>query len=72
MSKKGRLEEILSKAIHFDDPKLYWVHYRDFESFVKVSLPEFLVLSQNFQLIPAHRVIKITREEKLLYSKMKI
>lgn len=70
MSKKGKLEEIFSKAIHSDDPKLYWVHYRDFESFVKVSLPEFLELSQNFQLIPAHRIMKITREGNLLYSKM--
>ncbi|MGC2573650.1 MAG: DUF504 domain-containing protein [Candidatus Nitrosopolaris sp.] len=70
MSKKGKLEEILSKAIHSDDPKLYWVYYRDFQSFVKVSLPEFLELSQNFQLIPAHRVKMITREEELLYSKM--
>jgi len=70
MSKKGKLEEIFSKAIHSDDPKLYWVYYRDFQSFVKVSLPEFLELSQNFQLIPAHRVMKITREGKLLYSKM--
>jgi hypothetical protein len=70
MSKKGKLEEILSKAIHSDDPRLYWVYYRDFQSFVKLSLPEFLELSQNFQLIPAHRVMTITREGKLLYSKM--
>jgi hypothetical protein len=70
MSKKAKLEEILSKAIHSDDPKLYLVCYRDFQSFVKVSLPEFLELSQRFQLIPAHRVMTITREGKLLYSKM--
>jgi uncharacterized protein (UPF0248 family) len=70
MSKKGKLEEIFSKAIHSDDPKLYWVYYRDFQSFVKVSLPEFLDLSQNFQVIPAHRVMRITREGKLLYSKL--
>jgi uncharacterized protein (UPF0248 family) len=70
MPKKGKLEEIFSKAIHSDDPKLYWVSYRDFQSFVKVSLPEFLELSQNFQLIPAHRIMTITREGKLLYSKM--
>ncbi|MFY9796670.1 MAG: DUF504 domain-containing protein [Candidatus Nitrosopolaris sp.] len=69
MSKKGRLEEIFSKAIYSDDPKLYSVYYRDFDSFVKVSLPEFVKLSQNFQLIPAHRVTTITREGKMLYSK---
>ena len=69
MSKKGRLEEIFSKAIYSDDPRLYSVYYRDFDSFVKVSLPEFVKLSQNFQLIPAHRVMTITREGKMLYSK---
>jgi uncharacterized protein (UPF0248 family) len=69
MSKKGRLEEIFSKALYSDDPKLYSVYYRDCDSFVKVSLPEFVKLSQNFELIPAHRVMTITRDGKVLYSK---
>jgi uncharacterized protein (UPF0248 family) len=69
MSKKGRLEEIFSKALYSDDPKLYSVYYRDCDSFVKVSLPEFVKLSQNFELIPAHRVMTITKDGKTLYSK---
>jgi uncharacterized protein (UPF0248 family) len=71
MSKKGRLEEIFSKAIYSDDPRLYSVCYRDCNSLVKVSLSEFIKVSQNFELIPAHRVMLITRDGKTLYSKHK-
>ena len=67
--KKGRLEEIFSKALHADDPKLYSVYYRDFDSWVEVSLPEFVKLSENFELIPPNRVMKITKEGRVLYSK---
>jgi hypothetical protein len=67
--KKGRLEEIFSKALYADDPKLYSVYYRDFNSWVKVSLPEFVKLSENFELIPSNRVMKITKEGSVLYSK---
>jgi hypothetical protein len=67
--KKGRLEEIFSKALHADDPKLYSVYYRDFNSWVKVSLLEFVKLSENFELIPPNRVMKITKEGRVLYSK---
>jgi hypothetical protein len=69
MPKKGRLEEIFSKALYADDPKLYSVYYRDFNSWVKVSLPEFVNVSENFELIPPNRVMKITKDGKVLYSK---
>lgn len=69
MPKKGRLEEIFSKALYADDPKLYSVYYRDFTSWVKVSLPEFVKASENFELIPATRVMMITKQGKVLYSK---
>lgn len=69
MSKKGKLEEIFSKAIYSDDPRLYSVYYRDYNSFVEVSLSEFVKVSQNFELIPAHRVMKVTRDEKVIYSR---
>jgi uncharacterized protein (UPF0248 family) len=71
MPKKGRLEEIFSKALYADDPKLYSVYYRDFNSWVKVSLPEFVNVSENFELIPANRVMMITKQGKVLYSKKK-
>ena len=71
MTKKGRLEEIFSKAIYFDDPKLYSVYYRDFDSLLEVSLSEFVKASENFELIPASRVIRVTKDWKVLYSKKK-
>ncbi len=69
MPKKGRLEEIFSRAIYSDDPKLYSVYYRDFDSVLEVSLSEFVKASENFELIPASRVMRITKDGKELYSK---
>ena len=67
--KKGRLEEIFSKAIYADDPRRYSVSYRDFESVVQVPLLEFLKLSENFELIPANRIIVVSKEGKVIYRK---
>jgi len=69
MTKKGRLEEIFSKALYADDPQLYSVYYRDFDSSLEVSLSEFVKASENFELIPASRIIMITKVGKVLYSK---
>lgn len=69
MVKKGKLQEILSKAIHADDPKLYTVAYRDFDEIKEVSLPEFLQLSEDFQTIPASRIVYIKRLKETLYKK---
>lgn len=67
--RKGNLEEIFSKALYADDPRLYSVSYRDFESIVQVSLLEFLDLSENFELIPANRIMIVSRDGKELYRK---
>jgi uncharacterized protein (UPF0248 family) len=72
MPKKGRLEEIFSKAIYYDDPKLYSVCYRNFDSLLEISLSDFVKASENFELIPASRVMKITKDGKVLYSKKKL
>lgn len=69
MTRKGRLKEIFSKALYADDPNLYSVSYREFNSIIKVSLPEFLRLSENFEIIPPNRIFLITREGKVLYRK---
>ena len=71
MPKKGRLEEIFSKAIYSDDPKLYSVCYRNFDSVLEISLSEFVKASENFELIPASRVMRVTKDGKVLYSKKK-
>jgi hypothetical protein len=67
--RKGRLEEIFSRALHADDPSLYFVSYRDFDSTVELSLPEFLQASENFQTIPASRITKVRRGGDVLYKK---
>jgi hypothetical protein len=67
--RKGHLEEIFSKALYADDPRLYTVSYRDFESVVQVPLLGFLELSENFELIPANRIVVVCKEGEVIYRK---
>jgi hypothetical protein len=69
VARKGRLEEILSKARYSDDPSLYRVSYRDFDSIVEVSLPEFMTASENFSIIPASRIVTVKRKNEILFTK---
>lgn len=67
--RKGRLEEIFSRALNADDPSLYFVSYRDIDRIVEVSLKEFASLSEDFQVIPAGRITKVRRNDVVLYAK---
>jgi uncharacterized protein (UPF0248 family) len=67
--RKGRLDEIFSKALYADDAALYSVSYRDFENIVEVSLPEFVKLSENFQVIPQNRIVLVRKGDQVLYRK---
>jgi uncharacterized protein (UPF0248 family) len=67
--RKGRLEEILSKALYADNPNLYSISYRDFDSVVQVPLLEFLKISENFEVIPASRIIRVDKDGEVLYEK---
>jgi hypothetical protein len=69
MTRKGRLDEIFSKALYADDAVLYSVSYRDFENIVEVSLPEFVKLSENFQVIPPNRIVFVKKGDQILYRK---
>lgn len=69
MTRKGRLQEIFSKALYADNPDLYSVSYRDFGSIVEVPLLEFINISENFELIPSNRVLLVRKERKVLYRK---
>lgn len=69
MPRKGRLDEIFSKALYADDAALYSVSYRDFENIVEVSLPEFVELSENFQVIPQNRIMLVKKGDQVLYRK---
>ena len=69
MVRKGKVEEIFSKALFNDNPKLYSIGFIDLQKIKEVSLPEFLKLSEHFEIIPATRIIYIKRENTILYSK---
>ena len=69
MARKGKVADILSKALYSDDPNLYSIWYIDLGQIKDVPLPEFLKLSENFQVIPATRIIFIKKGETTLYSK---
>lgn len=67
--RKGKLEEILSKARFYDDIDLYQVSYRDFDNIKSVTLKEFIYLSSNFESIPISRIVKIKKGPDVIYSK---
>ena len=69
MTRKGKIEEIFSRAIYADDPSNYIVTYRDFENFKQINLKDFVDLSENFQLIPVSRITQIQKGKKILYKK---
>ena len=67
--RKGRLEEVMSKALYHDDPSLYRVVYRDFRELKEVGLEEFLKISEGMTLIPASRIFEIRKGLEVLYRK---
>jgi hypothetical protein len=69
VARKGRLDEIFSKALYADDATLYSISYRDFENIVEVPLPEFVKLSENFTIIPQNRIMLVKKHEQVLYHK---
>ena len=69
MVKKGKIDEIFSKARFGSSPNDYRVFYRNFEKIVETTLPEFIEISENFEAIPASRIEKITKNNKVLFEK---
>ena len=67
---KGKVEEIFSKAIHHNNPKEYSIFYKNFEKIIKVSLLEFIEISNNFQTIPANRTERITKNDTILFERI--
>ena len=67
--RKGKLEEIFSKALYADNPDFYSVSYRDFDSIVEAPLSEFIRVSENFELIPGTRIFSVRKGSTVLYSK---
>jgi hypothetical protein len=70
--RKGKLEEIFSKALYADNPDFYSVSYRDFDSIVEVPLSEFIKVSENFEVIPNTRIVSVRKGNTILYSKQQL
>lgn len=71
MTRKGRISEILSNARYNDDPSLYLIGYQDFNAVKETTLPEFLKISENFEIIPATRIEYIKKNDLILYYRSK-
>jgi uncharacterized protein (UPF0248 family) len=69
MVKKGTIEEIFSKARFSSESNQYMVYYRDFEKIKEITLPKFIKESDNFQKIPASRIIMIKQNNTILFEK---
>ena len=72
MVKKGKIEEIFSKARFADDPNTYKVFFRDFDTIREVMLPDFIIESNNFETIPITRIEMIKKDDKILFEKSKL
>ena len=71
VTKKGKIEEIFSKAQFADNPNIYKVFFRDFDQIRQVTLPDFIVESNNFETIPITRIEMIKKDDKILFEKSK-
>ncbi len=71
MVRKGMIAEIFSMALYSDNSELYTVGYLDLGEIKKVTLLEFLRLSENFEVIPASRIVYIMKENITLFKDQK-
>jgi len=70
MAKKGVIEEVFSKARFSQDSSLYIVSFRDFEKKREITLPKFIIESDNFQKIPSSRITKIRKKNTILFERI--
>ncbi len=71
MVRKGIIEEIFSKAKFADNPNTYKVFFRDFNTIREVTLPDFIIESNNFETIPITRIELIKKDKEILFEKTK-
>ena len=68
--KKGIIEEVFSKAKFSSEANQYMISFRDFEKIKEITLPKFIIESDNFQKIPASRIIMIRKNNTILFEKI--
>ena len=71
MARKGKIEEIFSKARFYDEASSYKIFYRDFENVRELTLPDFITESNNFEKIPITRIELIKKNNTILFKKSK-
>ena len=71
MARKGKLEEIFSKARFSNNPYSYKIVYRDLDVLREITLPDFILESDNFQTIPVTRIELIKKNNRILFRKSK-
>ena len=69
MVKKGTIEEIFSKARFSSEANKYIISFRNFEKIKEMTLPKFIIESDNFQKIPGSRIIMIRKNNTILFEK---
>ncbi len=70
--KKGKIQEIFSKAQYADDPTLYKIFYRDFQNIKELTLVDFIEESNNFETIPITRIQMIKKGNETLFKKIRL
>ena len=70
--KKGKIQEIFSKAQYADDPTLYKIFYRDFQNIKELTLVDFIEESNNFETIPITRIQMIKKGNDTLFKKIRL
>jgi len=70
MVKKGIVEEIFSKAKFSKELELYNVSYRDFDKIKEIKLSEFIKESEEFSKIPISRIVRIRKNNTILFEKV--
>jgi uncharacterized protein (UPF0248 family) len=63
--KKGKLEEVISKALYGDITSEYTVVYRDMKRYPEIPLSDFLKNGE----IPFSRIIKVKRSGKIVWER---
>jgi len=66
---KGTMEEIFSKAKFSRESNQHMISFRDFKKGKDTSLPKFIIELNNFQKIPASRIIMIRKNNRILFEK---
>jgi len=70
MVRKGRIKEISRKVLFTDESRQFRIFCWDFERMREVQFSEFLIQSNNFQMILINRIKKIKKVIRFYLKRM--